>query len=586
MDNTRQSTRQWDEYKNVIYHLYVVQDLPLKQVMSEMTSRYQFNASKSQYETQLKKKWGFRKYLKAKNEDVRAIARQFALAKKRADQTGDKFFLFYHGASMRPISARTLKKRGALTALLEKHPEVYAQGETDDFVSIINLLMANYSSGNLENGQEETSMQVPGPPMVAAAAAIITTPASTSITPAGQVSSSVTKATTSAPAAAPCASLGSGLNSNCSAPPLRMAVEQNVQYYYVQALLDCGANDVREQANAMTLVEISAKNRNYPVTRLLLSHNFAPDSRIGAHRTTALQYAVINGDMVIMRLLLNYGADPNLWSTEDLRTPLEIAVELQRLDIVERLLTYGAAIDGRSTMISGSDNDTCLTPLQIATKAGSLIFVNILLEKGANLNKRRSPIWYKGLESTIDAFLSPLQLAITWNRLDVLEALLAHGADVNDRASMRTFFHSNVSLLEARQTPLQLAVSKNHPEAVGLLLDYYADVNAPAHPRGGATALQYAAMVGSVSIARALISRGADVNAPAAARDGRTALEGAAEHGHLDMVEFLLGCGVIVYKLDGVKAVMRARNNGHTKVVDLLRLKLPTRHWRSMYVSS
>ncbi|KAK4464059.1 ankyrin repeat-containing domain protein [Cladorrhinum samala] len=344
------------------------------------------------------------------------------------------------------------------------------------------------------------------------------------------------------------ASLGSEQSLNRSAPSLRAAVEQNAACHFVKALLDCGAgDDVRDQTSTMTLVEISAKNRNFFVTRLLLSRNFAPDSGSGAHsKTTALQHAVINGDMLTVAVLLNHGANPNLWSSEDLRTPLEIA---------------------------------------IATKAGSLALVNLLVAKGANPNKRRSPIWYKGLESTIDAFLSPLQLAISWNHLGVLEALIFHGADVNDRASMRALFHSNVSLLQARQTPLQLAVSLNNLEAVELLLYHGANVNAPAHPRGGATAFQYAAMVGSLSIARALISRGVDVNAPAASQDGRTALEGAAENGHLVMVGFLLSGSVIVYEMDGMRAIMRARNNGHTEVVNLLQLKLPSKHRRSMYFS-
>ncbi|KAK4160447.1 ankyrin repeat-containing domain protein, partial [Cladorrhinum sp. PSN259] len=230
-----------------------------------------------------------------------------------------------------------------------------------------------------------------------------------------------------------------------SASVLRLAVQHNFNVHLVTYLLQSGAHNRRDEAETTTLVELSAKNQNLAVTKLLLSHNFDVNSAAGTHRT-ALQHAVINGDAAT------------------------------RFDIVQLLLGYGADPDGRSNMIAGSDNDTCLTPLQIAAKAGDLDIVHVLLQYKAKPN-RRSPIWYKGVAAHVDAFLSPLQLAISANNLAVIEALLAHGADVNDRACGRTLFDPAVSLLEARQTPLQMAVSNKNAEAVNILLGYSKPAN-------------------------------------------------------------------------------------------------------------
>ncbi|KAK4221634.1 ankyrin repeat-containing domain protein [Podospora fimiseda] len=358
-----------------------------------------------------------------------------------------------------------------------------------------------------------------------------------------------------------------------STSALRRAVERNLDIDLIGHLLKSGANDFCRQPQAVSLIEMSAQNCNPAVTKLLLNHKFDPNSATGFYRT-ALQHAIINEDFSTARLLLQHGANVNLYVVNDTRAPLAIATELKDLNMARLLLRHGADPDGRSNkLIADSDNDTCLSPLQIAAKSGSLDILNLLLQHNAQQN-RRNPIWYRGSATHIDAFLSPLQLAICSNETVVIERLLAHGADVNDRASGRTLFNPKVSLLEARQTPLQLAVSKNRVEIVNILLsNTKVDINAPAHQQGGATALQYAAMTGSISIAKALIEKGANVNAPAAEHGGRTAVEAAAEHGRLDMLNLLFESGAVVYRSDCAKAVSLARSKGHMEAVELLKKK-------------
>jgi ankyrin repeat protein len=81
------------------------------------------------------------------------------------------------------------------------------------------------------------------------------------------------------------------------------------------------------------------------------------------------------------------------------------------------------------------------------------------------------------------------------------------------------------------------------------------------------TALQFAAIAGSMSVVTTLVQAGADVNAPVICGWGRTAIEGAAEHGRLDIVQFLLDLGV---EASGSRAMQLARKEGHDGVVALL----------------
>ncbi|KAJ9426284.1 hypothetical protein QL093DRAFT_2110801 [Fusarium oxysporum] len=81
---------------------------------------------------------------------------------------------------------------------------------------------------------------------------------------------------------------------------------------------------------------------------------------------------------------------------------------------------------------------------------------------------------------------------------------------------------------------LQLAAAYGNYQIVTCLVENGAAVNAAPATVRGATALQYAAIVGDIKIA--IFQNGAHVNAKEADVDGRTALEGAAEHGRLDIV--------------------------------------------------
>jgi ankyrin repeat protein len=138
-----------------------------------------------------------------------------------------------------------------------------------------------------------------------------------------------------------------------------------------------------------------------------------------------------------------------------------------------------------------------------------------------------------------------LMVAARAGKPRVVERLAAAGADVNARASRE-------------QTALMWAVSQKHPDVVAVLLAHGADVKArsavwsqmmavPPHgylpynrmiPAGGETALMFAARVGDLESAKALVAHGADVNDADAW--GVSAVTLAAHSNFTDLVEFLL----------------------------------------------
>jgi ankyrin repeat protein len=137
-----------------------------------------------------------------------------------------------------------------------------------------------------------------------------------------------------------------------------------------------------------------------------------------------------------------------------------------------------------------------------------------------------------------------LMTAARAGSVDAVKLLLDHGAEVNAKESWRG------------QTALMWATAENHPAVVQLLVDHGADVNivsgvfdfremkvkpgdVPMHfPRGGFTALLFAARGGFTESAKILLDHGADIKA--ADPDGTSALVLAIINGHFDTAAFLL----------------------------------------------
>jgi ankyrin repeat protein len=160
--------------------------------------------------------------------------------------------------------------------------------------------------------------------------------------------------------------------------------------------------------------------------------------------------------------------------------------------MVRRLLEAGA--NPNAALLAGE------TPVMVAARSGSPLVVEQLIAKGADVNAHAT----RGQTA--------LMWAVAQHHADVVKVLIAHGADIHIRSDV----WSEV-----------MAVSPHgHP-------DYNRAI-----PKGGDTALMFAARVGDLASAKILVAAGANVNDADAWGVSATAM--AAHAGYRELVEFLL----------------------------------------------
>lgn len=209
-------------------------------------------------------------------------------------------------------------------------------------------------------------------------------------------------------------------------------------------------------------------------------------------------------------------------------TSLHWAVQADDLEEARALLDAGAQVRAA--------NRYGVTPLALAALNGNTAMLKLLLDAGADANAAF------GDGETV------LMTAARTGRPEPLTLLLAHGADPN--ATDRAF----------GETALMWAAGEGHAEAIRALVAGGADADAvsatielpptkvnfsfavtTALPRGGMTALMYAARQGRLASVPALAEAGADLNA--VDPEGTTALVVAIINAHYDLAARLVELG-------------------------------------------
>ena len=213
-----------------------------------------------------------------------------------------------------------------------------------------------------------------------------------------------------------------------------------------------------------------------------------------ADGTTALHWAVHWNDADAVTMLLRAGADPKVANRYG-ATPLSEAVTAGSPAMIEALLKAGADPKALTT----KDGETVL---MTAARAGNLEAVRMLLDRGADVNARET---YKG------------QTALMWAAAErhapVVKLLLERGADWKVRSFDR----------ETRPPRLSAASSIS------------------PIPRGGFTALLFAAREGDVETTRVMLDGGVDINYGDV--DNTTALVVAIMNKQYTLAMFLLDRG-------------------------------------------
>jgi len=186
---------------------------------------------------------------------------------------------------------------------------------------------------------------------------------------------------------------------------------------------------------------------------------------------------------------------------------MRLAVRDGNFNLVEQLTRR------RPRLVSSEMGRARSTPLHLAAECGDEQMVRLLLERGAEVDRK-------------DRFgLTPLYHAARLGleeHCDVAELLIGRGADVCARSKFG-------------ETPLHAAAGWGSEKMVLLLVVHGALVD-DRNDRGQ-TPLHKAAETGHVQAAAVLLGKGADVDAKD--RTGRTPLQLATRKGHREVAELL-----------------------------------------------
>lgn len=235
---------------------------------------------------------------------------------------------------------------------------------------------------------------------------------------------------------------------------------------------------------------------------------------------------------------------------------------------LEELLSQGAHAATINDAVANG-----VTPLMLAARHGYTEAVNVLLEKGAEINAVS--------ERGCSALLMAAEGGPESPNLETVQALIDGRADVNLATSGRKKKGTSSGV-----SPLTQACDYGSLEVVQQLLA--AKANIRHEMDDGRTALYQAAKSGYVEIIQQLLdhekkihgqgvpegekAEGEKALANVAARDGTTALMQAANYGQLETVKLLLEHGAHTDAMDGDEntALVLACEDGHVEVAQLL----------------
>jgi ankyrin repeat protein len=221
---------------------------------------------------------------------------------------------------------------------------------------------------------------------------------------------------------------------------------------------------------------------------------------------TALHWAVDNDDRPMVDLLLRNKANANATNRYGV-SPLMLAVTHGNVLVAQALLDRGA--DPNAALPEGE------TILMTAARSGSVPIVKLLLSRGATAN---------GVESWHGQ--SALMWAASENHGGVVAALVEGGADMNLRSKVLD------GMPPLRKTAPDVGQQGIHS----------------TFPRGGMTALHFAARQGSADAIAALAAAGVDLDQKDP--DGFTAVIFAILNGHYDIAALLIDQGAGVNTTD------------------------------------
>jgi ankyrin repeat protein len=331
---------------------------------------------------------------------------------------------------------------------------------------------------------------------------------------------------------------------------------------------DAVARILLERAATVDMWIVTREFRQYG-TRISVGSG---ESKSYSRKETALHIATRNGHKTVVDILLEWRANSNKLSTST----------------DERVgKSPGFGLRGIET----TREEEKRTPLHLAAEYGHEPVVNLLLERGANINElstesesfKRLDLFHGSAESFKEKKRTALHLAAKNGHEAVVTLLLRRGADINQQ-SMITISECQYSdefgpgsdryIKGYSQTALHMATLNGDEVVVLVLLKKGHGLDINRKDLDGKPALHHAAETGNMAIAYQLVENGADSNATDFR--GQTPLSLAAASGHSAIVEMLLGKDNVDpdYKDEGGRTPLSwAAEKGYRTIVKMLLAK-------------
>jgi ankyrin repeat protein len=225
-----------------------------------------------------------------------------------------------------------------------------------------------------------------------------------------------------------------------------------------------------------------------------------------AQTATPLLQAVLAGERVAVQRVIASGADVNAANRYGV-TPLVLAAQRGRGDLIELLLKAGASVKTAEAKLPEGQ-----TLVMHAARTGDIASLKALIAAGSNVNARETRT---GTTAAI--------WAASGNRANAIRVLAEAGAELDVLSKVTSYPHTQNGVL------------------LSGLEEGYSYVGQTVLPRGGWSAVMFAAREGAADAVRALAESGANLNLTDP--EGTTALVLAVINGHYDVVSVLIEKG-------------------------------------------
>lgn len=193
----------------------------------------------------------------------------------------------------------------------------------------------------------------------------------------------------------------------------------------------------------------------------------------------------------ILKLLIQHGAKINDLNTSEGYTPLGRALYYQKISMSKLMLQMGAdpTVTSKITSDPKAQITTEVFPICQASEVGDLELMQLMLEKGANINSLAKGMSLMNMQKlTGGENYTPLNLALANGKIDIAAYLIEKGADLSIGVQGTTFVKGNISkanlicqVIVTNKTPIYWAIESGSLSTVQILTAKLKDKASPEY---------------------------------------------------------------------------------------------------------